>query len=57
MHGQYRSSVPHSWRTTWAAISLLVLVAVLEHWLTTGPLVWLLRALGPFQWSFGPVGA
>jgi hypothetical protein len=44
----YRSTVPHSWRQTWAAIAFLTLTAVLAYWLITGPLMSLLPA--PYDW-------
>ncbi len=45
----YRSTVPHSWRQTWAAIGFLALTATLAYWLLVGPLMNVLPA--PYEWA------
>ncbi len=46
-----RSTVPHAWREAFAlfAVSMWLMVAV---WLLMdGPVLWLLRQMGTFEWG------
>lgn len=47
------STIPHPWRQSLAVFALLAWVMVGEHWLIAGPLLWLLRAFGPYTWGTG----
>jgi hypothetical protein len=51
------STIPHPWRETLALFAVVVWVMVAEHWLIMGPLLWLLRAMGPIDWNPGGMSA
>lgn len=46
------SEIEHPWRETLALLSISVWVSIALAWITLGPLLGLLRWLGPVDWHF-----
>jgi len=46
------TETPHAWRSALAIMAINVWIMIGLYWIITGPaMMWLLRELGPFEWS------
>ncbi len=46
-----RSTVPHAWREAFALFAITAWMMVAVYVLMDGPVLWLLRSMGPFEWA------